>query len=131
LTTYVVDGADAVVAAGTVGAETDGAGTGVEAPAGMTSVSPGRITLVTVIELARSNAESRTPNRAAIPERLSPDFTVAVVAAVAGAGAGAAWAIAPPIGRAIRSAVDVARTSRVVRVTPSPSVALDRTLTHS
>ena len=97
----------------------------------MTSVSPGRIKLVTVIELARSSAESRTPKRAAIPERVSPDFTVTVVAAVAGVGAGAAWAMAPPVGSAIRRAVAVARTSRVVRVTHCPSVALDRTLTDS
>jgi hypothetical protein len=54
---------------------------------------------------------------------------VAVVAA--GGGAGAAWAIAPRIGSAIMRAVAVARTSRVVRVTHCPSVALDRTLTDS
>ena len=47
-------------------------------PAGMTSESPGWITVATVIEFACSRADNRTPERDAIPASASPATTVYV-----------------------------------------------------
>jgi hypothetical protein len=109
------------------------------APAGITNVSPGWMTLVRCSEFARSNADKRTPWRHAMPARLSPSRTVIVVSLVVAAvvradrapSGGAADATPPKIGSATVSATAVGRRMRAVRFTDGPSTHQPSTFTSS
>ena len=106
------------------------------APAGITRVWPGWMTLVSSSELARSNADRRTPWRHARPARLSPSRTVIVVSTVVVVPdvelpVGAAEATPPNSGRATAMATPAARMIRAVRVMPSPSARQPSTFTFS
>ena len=98
------------------------------APVGSTRVSPGWMTLVIANEFARSSADRATLWRQAIPARLSPARTVIVVES---AEDGAASAPPTAIGAVSASVTPVARKSRFIRVTSSPSVARSPALTKT
>jgi hypothetical protein len=102
------------------------------APAGMTRVWPGWMTLEACNEFARSSADNRTPCRQARPASESPERTVIVVSTVVVVLCdGAAVATPPETGRRTVSETPVARMIRAVRFTAGPSARPQRTLTPS
>jgi hypothetical protein len=102
------------------------------APAGMTRVWPGWMTLDDFNEFARNSADGRTPYRQAMPASESPERTVIVVSTVVVVSCdGAAAATLPKTGTRTESDMAVARMIRAVRFTADPSAPSPQTLTVS